>query len=113
MPKLARIRGDVEQTLARIRARRAPSTVPRGSSSFRGNCARVALRVLLGQIVPDVGARTKDFVMPSTLDFKPEGRSDCFRSDGRTARCSPCAASGRSSRRPTSPPSSTCRCRST
>ena len=21
--------------------------------------------------------------MPSTLDFKPEGRSDCFRSDGR------------------------------
>ena len=35
------------------------------------------------KLSPTSGARTKDFVMPSTLDFKPEGRSDCFRSDGR------------------------------
>ena len=35
------------------------------------------------KLSPTSGARTKDFVMPSTLDFKPEGRSDCFRSDER------------------------------
>ena len=84
VPKLARIRGDVEQTLARIRcSSRALDGVER-------------LELLQGQLrpgsrfefswdklSPTSGARTKDFVMPSTLDFKPEGRSDCFRSDGR------------------------------
>lgn len=84
VPKLARIRGDVEQTLARIRcSSRALDGVER-------------LELLQGQLrpgsrfefswdklSPTSGARTKDFVMPSTLDFKPEGRSDCFRSDER------------------------------
>ncbi len=84
VPKLARIRGDVEQTLARIRcSSRALDGVER-------------LELLQGQLrpgsrfefswdklSPTSGARTKDFVMPSTLDFKPESRSDCFRSDGR------------------------------
>lgn len=84
VPKLARIRGDVEQTLARIRcSSRALDGVER-------------LELLQGQLRPGSrfefswdklspasGARTKDFVMPSTLDFKPEGRSDCFRSDER------------------------------
>ena len=84
VPKLARIRGDVEQTLARIRcSSRALDGVER-------------LELLQGQLrpgsrfefswdklSPTSGARTKDFVMPSTLDFKPEGRSDCFCSDGR------------------------------
>ena len=84
VPKLARIRGDVEQTLARIRcSSRALDGVER-------------LELLQGQLrpgsrfefswdklSPTSGARTKDIVMPSTLDFKPEGRSDCFRSDGR------------------------------
>ena len=113
--QLARIRGDVEQTLARIRC----------SSRTLDGAER--LELLQGQLrpgsrfefswdklSPTSGARTKDFVMPSTLDFKPEGRSDCFRSDGRYgAVLAGCAASGQSSRRPTSPPSSTCRCRST
>ena len=84
VPKLARIRGDVEQTLARIRC------------SSRALDAAERLELLQGQLrpgsrfefswdklSPTSGARTKDFVMPSTLDFKPEGRSDCFRSDGR------------------------------
>lgn len=35
------------------------------------------------KLSPTSGARTKDFVIPSTLDFKPESRSDCFCSDGR------------------------------
>lgn len=84
VPKLARIRGDVEQTLARIRC------------SSRALDGAERLELLQGQLrpgsrfefswdklSPTSGARTKDFVMPSTLDFKPEGRSDCFRSDGR------------------------------
>ncbi len=83
-PKLARIRGDVEQTLARIRC------------SSRALDGAERLELLQGQLrpgsrfefswdklSPTSGARTKDFVMPSTLDFKPEGRSDCFCSDGR------------------------------
>ena len=84
VPKFARIRGDVEQTLARIRC------------SSRALDGAERLELLQGQLrpgsrfefswdklSPTSGARTKDFVMPSTLDFKPEGRSDCFRSDGR------------------------------
>ena len=84
VPKLARIRGDVEQTLARIRC------------SSRALDGAERLELLQGQLrpgsrfefswdklSPTSGARTKDFVMPSTLDFKPEGRSDCFCSDGR------------------------------
>ena len=85
VPKLARIRGDVEQTLARIRcSSRALDGVER-LELLQGQAAPgVALRVLLGQIVPRRRERARrDFVMPSTLDFKPEGRSDCFRSDGR------------------------------
>ena len=84
VPKLARIRGDVEQTLARIRC------------SSRALDGAERLELLQGQLrpgsrfefswdklSPTSGARTKDFVMPSALDFKPEGRSDCFCSDGR------------------------------
>lgn len=84
VPKLARIRGDMEQTLARIRC------------SSRALDGAERLELLQGQLrpgsrfefswdklSPTSGARTKDFVMPSTLDFKPEGRSDCFCSDGR------------------------------
>ena len=84
VPKLARIRGDVGQTLARIRC------------SSRALDGAERLELLQGQLrpgsrfefswdklSPTSGARTKDFVMPSTLDFKPEGRSDCFCSDGR------------------------------
>ena len=84
VPKLARIRGDVEQTLARIRC------------SSRALDGAERLELLQGQLrpgsrfefswdklSPTSGARTKDFVMPSVLDFKPEGRSDCFCSDGR------------------------------
>lgn len=28
------------------------------------------------------GLRTKDLIAPSVLDFKPEGRADCYRADG-------------------------------
>ena len=70
VPKLARIRGDVEQTLARIRC------------SSRALDGAERLELLQGQLrpgsrfefswdklSPTSGARTKDFVMPSTPDF--------------------------------------------
>lgn len=64
------------------------------------------------KLSPTSGARTKDFVMPSTLDFKPGQvrllpQRRALRRGARGAQLP-----GRSSRRPTSPPSSTCRCRS-
>lgn len=113
VPKLARIRGDVEQTLARIRC------------SSRALDGAERLELLQGQLrpgsrfefswdklSPTSGARTKDFVMPSTLDFKPEGRSDCFCSDGRYGAVLAVRSFG-SVIEETYPPSSTCRCRST
>ena len=83
VPKLARIRGDVEQTLARIRCSSRALDGVRGLSFCRGSCARGRASSSPGTNCPDVGSAHEDFVMPSTLDFKPEGRSDCFRSDGR------------------------------
>ena len=83
IPKLARMRSDCVQTLARIRS---DASVVDGESR---------LRVLHSQLCPNQcaggpffeelstksGLRTKDLIAPSVLDFKPEGRNDCFLSD--------------------------------
>ena len=81
MPKLARMRGDAEQTLAKMRS---------SSRALSGTERVEALNALLRPGMPSmfsweaVGARsgltTKDFVCPSSLDFKPEGSSSCFKS---------------------------------
>lgn len=81
VPKLARMRGDAEQTLAKMR------------SSARALSGEERLEVLNGLLRPGrpslfswdaVGARggltTKDFVCPTSLDFKPEGSASCFKS---------------------------------
>ena len=84
VPKLARIRGDVEQTLARIRCLSHALDGAERLELLQGQL-RSGSRFELSwdKLSPTSGARTKDFVMPSTLDFKPESRSDCFCSDGR------------------------------
>ena len=82
-PKLARARGDVQQTLARIRC------------DARMLDGKERLALVQSQLRPDAefalswdklshksGLRTKDLIAPSVLDFKPEGRADCYRSDG-------------------------------
>lgn len=82
-PKLARIRSDVGQLLSGIRC----ST---RALDGKERLALVQAQLRPGskfdfewdKLSPGSGARTKDFVMPSILDFKPEGRLDAFTSDG-------------------------------
>lgn len=81
VPKLARMRGDAEQTLAKMRS---------SSRALSGTERVEALNALLRPGMPSmfsweaVGARsgltTKDFVCPTSLDFKPEGSPSCFKS---------------------------------
>ena len=82
-PKLARIRADVCQTLARIRcdARpidgeerlRAMNSIVRPKKRFEFSWDK------LSQFR---GLRTKNLIAPNLMDFAPEGRADCFESDG-------------------------------
>ena len=83
VPKLARMRSDAMQTLGKIR------------SDSRVLDREERLRAISLQLRPakpfyfswdQVGAEgnltSKDFICPSTLDFKPEGSGACFKSDG-------------------------------
>jgi hypothetical protein len=83
VPKLARMRGDAMQTLAKIR------------SDARILDGEERLRAINSQLRPGrpfsfswdaVGGASsltaKDFVCPASLDFKPEGSGSCFTSDG-------------------------------
>lgn len=79
VPKLSQMRGHAERAFAGIRCR------------ARALDGEQRLRLLQSQLWPDSrfefswdkmspasGVRTKDFVMPPVLDFKPDGRSDCL-----------------------------------
>ena len=83
VPKLARIRGDVEQTLARIRCSSRALDGRERLELCRAAAPGVALRVLLGQIVPDVGSAHEGLRHALHARLQARGRSDCFRSDGR------------------------------
>ena len=82
MPKLARMRTDAEQTLAKMRSASRP---------LNGEERLEAIHGLLRPGKPfmfswdAVGARSgltsKDLVCPATLDFKPEGSGSCFKSE--------------------------------
>ena len=82
IPKLARMRGDAEQTLAKMR------------SAARMLSGEERLDAIHGLLRPGkpfmfdweaVGAKSgltsKDLVCPSSLDFKPEGSATCFKSE--------------------------------
>ena len=81
IPKLARMRTDAEQTLARMRS---------ASRRLDGRERLAAINRILRPVEPlrfdwgSVGAMSnltaKDFVCPSSLDFKPEGMAGCYRS---------------------------------
>lgn len=84
VPRLARMRNDAMQTLSKIRC------------EARVLDGEERLRVLHSQLRPgapftfswdEVGAkgalRTKDLIAPEVLDFKPDGASTCFRSEGK------------------------------
>ena len=82
-PKLARIRADVCQTLARIRCEARPLD---GEERLRAMDAIVRPKKRFefswDKLSQYRGARTKDFIAPNLMDFAPEGRADAFESDG-------------------------------
>ncbi|MBQ9620387.1 MAG: conjugal transfer protein TraC, partial [Atopobiaceae bacterium] len=83
VPKLARMRTDAIQTLNKIRSGarvldgeerlRAINSVLRPGKPFTFSWE---------QLGPKSGLRTKDFVCPTSLDFKPEGLGTCYLSEG-------------------------------
>lgn len=83
IPKLARMRSDCTQALARIKSK---SEVVDGTERLR------IARSLLSPLSPfDFDwdnlsqcptAKSVDFVAPMSVDFKPSGRSDAFKADG-------------------------------
>ena len=83
VPKLARMRSDITETLARIKCQsrvvKGPERLALLSSQLRpGRRMPCGFEILS----PRSGLRTKDIIAPSCIDFKPDGRSDCFRAEG-------------------------------
>ena len=82
-PKLARIRADVCQTLARIRCDARPID---GEERLRAmdSIVRPKKRFEFSwdKLSQFRGLRTKNLIAPNLMDFAPEGRADCFESDG-------------------------------
>ena len=82
-PKLARIRADVCQTLARIRCDARPVD---GEERLRAmdSIVRPKRRFEFSwdKLSQFRGLRTKNLIAPNLMDFAPEGRADCFESDG-------------------------------
>ena len=82
-PRLARARGDCMQTLARIRCEArmldGAERLELVQSQLRPKAEFTFSWDKLSQLS---GLRTKDLIAPSVLDFKPDGRADCYRADG-------------------------------
>ena len=82
-PKLARIRADVCQTFARIRCDARPID---GEERLRAmdSIVRPKKRFEFSwdKLSQFRGLRTKNLIAPNLMDFAPEGRADCFESDG-------------------------------
>ena len=82
IPKLARMRTDAEQTLAKMRS---------GSRPLNGEERLDAIHGLLRPGKPNLfsweavgaagGLTSKDLICPSSLDFKPEGSGTCFKTE--------------------------------
>lgn len=82
VPKLARMRGDAEQTLSKMRS---------ATRVLSGEERLDAIHGLLRPGKPNlfswdaVGAKSgltsKDLICPSVLDFKPDGAASCFKSE--------------------------------
>ena len=84
VPKLARMRGDCMEALARIKC---TSRIVDGEErlALLNSQLRPGHRLVCGfdMLSPHSGLTTKDIVAPSSIDFKPDGRPDCFRIEDR------------------------------
>ncbi|MDD5925518.1 VirB4-like conjugal transfer ATPase, CD1110 family [Ellagibacter isourolithinifaciens] len=83
VPKLARIRNDVIQTLNGVRceARSLDGTERLEAINEQTRPGRKLL-FSWDNLSPKSPCRTKDFVTPAYYDFHPDGRNDCFESEG-------------------------------
>ncbi len=79
VPKLARIRSDCMEVLARIKC---TSRIVDGEErlALLNSQLRPEHKLVGGfnMLSPQNGLTTKDIIAPSSMDFNPEGRSDCF-----------------------------------
>ena len=82
VPKLARIKGDVTDTLSRIRCE---AHALDGTERLRAIQSQLRPRSPFtfswDKISPRSNVRTKDLIAPALIDFKPDGRSDIFKVD--------------------------------
>ncbi|WP_448983994.1 VirB4-like conjugal transfer ATPase, CD1110 family [Olsenella uli] len=82
VPKLARMRSDAMQTLGKIRS---DSRVLNGEERLRAISSQLRpakpFYFSWNQVGAEGSLTSKDFVCPTSLDFKPEGSGACFKSD--------------------------------
>ena len=84
VPKLARMKSDCMQTLARIRSDAVAIDGEERLSVLHSQLrpGHAKTYPFYDEISKRSGLRTKDLIAPDVLDFKPDGRNDCFKSDG-------------------------------
>ena len=81
-PKLSRIKGDVIDTLSRIRCEaHALSGYERLAALQSQLRPKSPFTFSWDKVNPQSNTRTKDLIAPALIDFKPEGRSDIFKVD--------------------------------
>lgn len=82
IPKLSRIKGDVADTLSRIRC---DAWVLNGTERLRAIHSQLRpnsdFMFSWDKVNPKSNTRTKDLIAPALIDFKPQGRSDIFKVD--------------------------------
>lgn len=81
-PKLSRVRGDVADTLSRIRCDAHALTGEERLAAIQSQLRpKSDFTFSWDSISPKSNMRTKDFIAPSLIDFKPHGRADIFKVD--------------------------------
>ena len=114
VPKLSRIKGDVIDTLSRIRceahALNGTERIEAIQSQLR---PKSPFTFTWDKVSPVSSTRTKDLIAPALIDFKPHGRADIFRVDDAYGCVVSIRTFGSMLETTTSPRSSTfpCRCR--
>ena len=82
VPKLARMRTDAEQTLAKMRSAARPLTGEERLDAIHGLLRPGKPNLFSWDAVGAAsGLTSKDLVCPASLDFKPEGSGACFKTE--------------------------------
>ena len=82
VPKLARMRTDAEQTLAKMRSAARPLSGEERLDAIHGLLRPGKPNMFSWEAVGAVsGLTSKDLICPASLDFKPEGSGACFKTE--------------------------------